>query len=58
MSWFTFLGFLGTMESDCRLVRLKLCVNLNKREREGVGRGGREEWERKEREGQRRECRG
>ena len=33
MSWFTFFGFLGTTEY-CRLVRLKLCVNLKETERE------------------------
>ena len=44
MSWFTFFGFLGTTEY-CRLVRLKLCVNLKEtereRERESVREGGR-----------------
>ena len=45
MSWFTFFGFLGTTEY-CRLVRLKLCVNLKEterereRERESVREGG------------------
>ena len=41
ISWFTFLGFLGTTEY-CRLVRLKLCVNLKEREREWEGRMGEE----------------
>ena len=50
MSWFTFFGFLGTTEY-CRLVRLKLCVNLKETERERESVCGRGEWERKEEEG-------
>ena len=54
MSWFTFFGFLGTTEY-CRLVRLKLCVNLKETERERESVGGENGRGRRKRTGKRRE---